>query len=76
MIGEGYDTKKMVEKMAIIPKKNDHGKINILERMEITKASSLPNRLNNIISGRNDPLYKMLWSLDRFLHDERLTERF
>ena len=35
-------------------------KINTLEEIEILKAASSENMLNDIIAGQNDPIYKLL----------------
>ena len=40
-------------------------KINILEEIDITKAASSLNLLNDIINPRNDPVYRNLYSVDR-----------
>ena len=44
--------------------KSNHEKINKLEEIEIIKAAASQNILNDIINSRNDPLYKILISVD------------
>ena len=41
-----------------------HEKINELEEIEILKAAVSLNILNEVINGRNDPLYKTIISVD------------
>jgi hypothetical protein len=50
--------------MTILHEESNHEKINKLEEIEIIKAAASFNILNNIINGRNDPLYKILISVD------------
>jgi hypothetical protein len=50
--------------MTILQKENNHEKINELEEIEIIKAAASQNMLNDITNGRNDPLYKILISVD------------
>ena len=42
------------------PWKKNHRKINTLEEIEILKADSSKYLLNDVISGQNDPIYKLL----------------
>ena len=44
--------------MTILHKENSHEKIDKLE--EILKAATSLNILNDVINGRNDPLYKII----------------
>ena len=39
-------------------------KINKFEEIEILKAAASQNIRNDVINGRNDPLYKILISVD------------
>ena len=50
--------------MTISHKENNHGKINRLEEKEILKEAASQNILNDVINDMNDPLYKILISLD------------
>ena len=50
--------------MTILHKQNSHEKINKLEEIEIIKEAASQNILNDVINGRNDPLYKILISVD------------
>ena len=50
--------------MAILHKENKHEKISKLEEIEILKAAASQNILNDVINGSNDPLYKILISVD------------
>jgi hypothetical protein len=52
--------KTIEETMSIIHLKNNHRKINTLEKIEILKAASSKYLLNDIIAGQNDPLCKIL----------------
>ena len=58
--------KNMDNIMTISHEENNHEKIN---KLEIKEAAS-PNRLNDVINGRNDPLYKILLSADRYQQDD------
>ena len=51
---------KNIDIMTILHKESNHGKINKLEEIEIIKVAASQNMLNDIINGRNDPLYKIL----------------
>ena len=52
---------KTIEKtMSIIHLQNNHRKINILEEIEILKATSSKYLLNDVIAGQIDPIYKLL----------------
>ena len=51
--------------MTILRKESNHEKIKKLEEIEITKAAASQNVLNEIINGKNDPLYKILISVDK-----------
>ena len=42
---------------------NNHKKINTLEEIEIVKATSSKYQLNDVITGQNDPMYKLLPSV-------------
>ena len=50
--------------MTILHKENNHEKINKLEEIELLKAAASQNIHNDVINGRNDPLYKILISVD------------
>ena len=50
--------------MTILHKERNHEKINKLEEIEIIKAAASQNILKDIINSRNDPLYKILISVD------------
>ena len=45
---------------SIIHLKNNLRKINTLEEIEILKAASSKYLLNDVITGQNDPMYKLL----------------
>ena len=49
--------------MSIIYLENNHSKINMLEEIEILKAASSKYLLNDVISGQNDPVYRLLSSV-------------
>ena len=51
--------------MIILHKENKHEKINILKE---TESISL-NLFNDVINGGNNPLNRVLRSVDRFQHD-------
>ena len=57
--------------MNILQNENDYEKINKLEEMEIINESTSQNILIDVVNGRNDPLYKILHSSARFLHDDK-----
>ena len=42
-------------------------KINKLEEIEILKKAASQNILNDVTNGRNDPLYKILLSVDSYI---------
>ena len=50
--------------MTILHKESNHEKASKLEEIEIINAAASQNILNDIINGRNDPLYKILISVD------------
>ena len=50
--------------MTILNKENNHEKNNKPEEIEILKQAASQNILNGVINGRNDPLYKILISVD------------
>ena len=50
--------------MTILHKENNHEKINKRKEIEILKEAASPNIHNDVINGRNDPLYKILISVD------------
>ena len=52
--------KKTEEIMTIIHTENNHTEINILEEHKITKGATSPSVLNDIISTKNDQLFKVL----------------
>ena len=52
--------KTIEETMSIIHPENNHRKINTLEEIEIIKAVSSKYLLNEVISGRNDPMYRII----------------
>ena len=56
----------MDEIMTILNKENNYEKFNILEEIKILKAASILNLFNEVIWGRNAPLYRILNSVDRF----------
>ena len=68
VIEEGHEMRNMDEIMTILHKGNNHEKINQLVEMEILKAATSLKVLvlNDVINGRNDPLYKLLLSVDSY----------
>ena len=54
--------KTIEETMCIIHLKSNHRKINTLEEIEILKAASSSSKylLNDLIAGKNNPIYKLL----------------
>jgi hypothetical protein len=50
--------------MIILYKANNREKINKLEEIETLETVASQNKLNDVINGRNDPLYKILISVD------------
>ena len=50
--------------MTILHKENNHEKINKLEEIKILKEASSLNIYNDAINGRDDPLYKILLSVE------------
>jgi hypothetical protein len=55
--------KAIEETVTEIHLENGYRKINILEEIEILKAVSSRNLLNDVIDGRNDPVYRLLPSV-------------
>jgi hypothetical protein len=60
--------------MITLHKENIHEKINKLEQIEFLKAAASQNILNDVINGRNDPLYKILISVDNWISTGRQLE--
>ena len=60
--------------MTILQKENNYGKINILEKLKIITAATLVNLPSDVISGRNNPLYRILHLVDRFQYDDQPEE--
>ena len=54
---------KLEEATSITHLENVHRKVNILEDIEILKAAFSRNLLNDVISGRIDPVYRLLPSV-------------
>ena len=52
--------KTIEETMSIIQLENNHRKINTLEEIKILKVASSKYLLNDVITGQNDPMYKLL----------------
>ena len=46
--------------MSIIHLENNHIKINTLEEIEILKAATCKYLFNDVITGQNEPIYKLL----------------
>ena len=55
--------KNMDNVMTILHNENNHYKINKLT--DILKETSSQKILSDVLNGRNDPLYKILLSVDR-----------
>ena len=55
----GHEMKTIEETMSIIHLENNHRKIITLEEIEILKAASSKYLLNDVITGQNDPIYKL-----------------
>ena len=64
MIEQGHDMKNIDNIMTILHKGNNHAKINKVEEIEILKGTKLLNILHDVINDRNDPLYKILLSVE------------
>ena len=62
--------KTIQETMSITQQENNHRKTNTLEEIEILKAASSENLLNDVIAGQNDPIYKLLPSQKFELQDK------
>ena len=60
VLKEGHEMKTIKETMSIIHQENNRKKINTFEEIEILKAASSENLLNDVISGQNGPIYKLL----------------
>ena len=56
-------------------KKDDHGKINIRGEIEIIKAVSSLNPFNDVIKGKDNPLFRILPSVDRVQYADQPEER-
>ena len=57
--------------MNILLKENSHEKINKPEEIEIPKEATSQNLLNDVITGRNDPLYKIPLSVGSWISTRR-----
>ena len=64
VIEEGHDVKNVDNIMTTLHNENNLEKINKLDEKEILKEAASQNILNDVINGRNDPLYKILISVD------------
>ena len=60
VLKEGLEMKTIEETMSIIYLENNYRKINSLEEIEILKPASSKYLLNDVITGQNDPMYKLL----------------
>ena len=60
VLNVGHEMKTIEETMSIIHQENNHRKINTLEEIKIQKGASSKNMLNDVITGQNDPIYKLL----------------
>ena len=58
VLKEGHEMK--TETMFIVYLENNHRKINTFEEIETLKAPSSKYLLNDVITGQNDPIYKLL----------------
>ena len=56
--------------MSIPHKENNQEKIIVLGEIYILKAAMSLNLLNHAINRRNDSLFRILVSVDRFQHDD------
>ena len=56
--------KAIEETISTIHLENYHRKINILKEIEILKAASSRNLLNDVINGESDPVYRLLPSIN------------
>ena len=74
VIEEGHEMKIIEDMMTILHKQSNHKNINKLEDIKIIKAAASQNILNDIINGRNDPLYKILISVDNYISIRRQPE--
>jgi hypothetical protein len=63
LLFKSYEMKNFDKIMTILHKESSHEKINRLEEIQIPKAATSQNILNDFINGRNDPLYKILISV-------------
>ena len=52
--------KAIEETMSVIHLENNHSKISALEEIEILKAAYSKYLLNEVIAGKNDPMYELL----------------
>ena len=74
VLKEGLEMKRTEETMFKMHLKNNNRKINTLE--EILKTVSSEYLLNDVIAGRNDPMYRLLPSFQRFdLHQSTAQAR-
>jgi len=64
VIEEDHEMKNIDDIMIILYKANNREKINKLEEIETLETVASQNKLNDVINGRNDPLYKILISVD------------
>jgi hypothetical protein len=56
VLKQGHEMKTIEETMSVIHLVNNHRKINTLEEVEILKAASSKDLLNDVIAGQNDPM--------------------
>ena len=63
VLNEGHEMKTKKETMSRIYQGKNQRKTNTLEDIQILKAASSENLLNDVIAGQNDPIYKFLSSV-------------
>ena len=68
---QGHEMKNMDEITTIWHNVNNHEKINKLEEIDILNKVKSQNILNDVINGKNDPLYKILLSVDNYISTRR-----
>ena len=74
VIEEGHEMNNMDSIRTIIHNENNHEEVNKLEEIEILKEASSQNILNDVITGRNYPLYKIFQLRARYQQDGKPKE--
>ena len=74
VLGEQHEMKTIKETMSIIHLENNHRKINMLKEIETLNAASSKYLLNDVISGQNNPMFRLLPSVSDLNSNSQLPK--